>query len=37
MYTAALLWEAHPRLRAGAEMVAMGGEQRAALELRYHF
>jgi hypothetical protein len=35
--TAALLWEAHPRLRAGIEGIAAEGEKRVAVELRYHF
>jgi hypothetical protein len=35
--TAALLWEANPRLRAAIEGVAADGEKRMAVELRYHF
>lgn len=35
--TAALLWEAHPRLRAGIEGITAEGEKRMAVELRYRF
>jgi len=35
--TAALLWDAHPRLRAGIEGITAGGEKRMAVELRYRF
>jgi hypothetical protein len=35
--TAALLWEAHPRLRAGIEGITAAGEKRMAVELRYRF
>ena len=35
--TAALLWEAHPRLRAGIEGVTAEGEKRMAVELRLRF
>ncbi|PYQ29579.1 MAG: hypothetical protein DMF56_11485 [Acidobacteria bacterium] len=35
--TAALLWEAHPRLRAGIEGIAAAGQKRMAVELRFHF
>jgi hypothetical protein len=36
-FTAALFWEPHPRLRAGAEAITSDGEDRLALELRYRF
>ncbi len=35
--TAALLWDAHPRLRAGIEGISAEGEKRMAVELRYRF
>lgn len=35
--TAALLWEAHPRLRAGIEGITAEGEKRMAVELRYRY
>ena len=36
-YTAALLWEAHPKLRAGLEGITAAGQKRIAVELRYRF
>lgn len=35
--TAALLWEAHPRLRAGIEGISANGEKQLAVEARYRF
>lgn len=35
--TAALLWEAHPRLRAGIEGITAKGEKQLAVEARYRF
>ena len=35
--TAAVLWNARPKLRVGAEGIVAGGEKRASLELRYSF
>lgn len=35
--TAALLWEAHPRLRAAVEGITAAGEKRLAVELRARF
>lgn len=35
--TAAFFWEPDPRLRAGVEGIAAGGEKRVAAELRYRF
>ena len=34
-YTGALLWNMHPRLRAGVEAITQGGDHRYALEFRY--
>ncbi|HYK03041.1 MAG TPA: hypothetical protein VE974_14870 [Thermoanaerobaculia bacterium] len=36
-FTAAYLWTARPKLRAGAEIIATGEDLRAQLELRYSF
>jgi hypothetical protein len=35
--TAAYLWTARPRLRAGIEAIASGGETKVSVELRYNF
>jgi hypothetical protein len=35
--TAALLWEPHPRLRAGIEGITAQGEKELAVEMRYRF
>ena len=35
--TAAVLWEARPRLRAGIEGIAAEGERRVGVEVRYRF
>lgn len=36
-FTGALLWDAHPRLRAAAEAITSDGGERLALEMRYRF
>jgi hypothetical protein len=36
-YTGSVLWDVHPRLRAGVEAITTQGEERYSLEFRYRF